>query len=152
SQPVVRDPDRGAQPAEARRRGVEELTRRVEAAGKRRPDRRQRVEVAGDRVEERPPVVRQRVLEPGGGIERVGELEELGGIEPAAARRPLDGGPDVVRGADPDSWPLGQERTRLVRLVEAARDEDRVALGQERLGQTARRREGGLLRESVADE
>ena len=32
-----------------------------------------------------------------GGVERVGDLEELGRVEPAAAGRPLDRRPDVVR-------------------------------------------------------
>ena len=89
-QPVVGDADRGPQPAEARRRGVEQLAGRVEAAGERRADRRQRVELAGERVEQRPAVVGERRLEPGRRVERVGDLEELRGIEAAAARRALD--------------------------------------------------------------
>ena len=56
------------------------------------------------------------------------------------------GGPDAGAGT------LADEVARLVRLVEAARDEDRIALGQERLREPARRRERGLLGEPLPDE
>ena len=107
-EPVVRDADGRPQPAEARRRGVEQLAGRVEAAGEGRADRRQRVELAGERVEQRPAVVGERRLEAGGRVERVGDLEELRRIEAAAARRALDRRPDVVRAADPDAGPLAR--------------------------------------------
>ena len=59
---------------------------------------------------------------------------------------------DVVGGSDPHSRPLGQEGPGLVRLVEGAANDDRIALGDEALGQPARGRELGLLGEALADQ
>ena len=132
---VVGDADGGAQATETRRRGVEQLSDRVEAAGQRRPDRRQGMELAGERVEQRPAVVGERRLEAGGGVERVGDLEELLGVEASAACRPLNRRADVVRCPDPDARPLGQQRARLVGLVEASGDDHRVGRWLERRGQ-----------------
>jgi hypothetical protein len=151
-QPVVRDTNRRPQPAEARRRGVEQLADRVEAAGERRADGRQRMELAGERVEQRPAVVGDRRLEAGGRVERVGDLEELGGVETAAAGRALDGGTDIVRPADPDAGTFGEQGAGLVGLVEAAGDDHRVRRGFERRRQPLRRWERGRGREPLADE
>ena len=58
-QPVVGDADGRPQAAEPRRRGIEQLADRVEAARQRRAQRRQRVEVAAEVAQERPPLVGQ---------------------------------------------------------------------------------------------
>ena len=71
-----------------------------------RADRRQRVELAAQVVEQRPAVVGEDGLEPGGRVEGVGELEELARVEPASAGRPLDRRADVVGRADADAGPL----------------------------------------------
>jgi thioredoxin reductase (NADPH) len=52
-------------------------------------------------AQERPAIVGQGRREPGRRVEGLGQLEELRGLEAAAARGALDGGSDVVRRADP---------------------------------------------------
>ena len=73
------------------------------------------------------------------------------GLQAAAAGGALHPRPDVVRRADADAGALAQQRAGLVRLVEAAVDEDRVRLRLERLGEPAAGRERGQLREPGAD-
>ena len=75
-------------------------------------------------------------------------LDELGGLQPAAADRPLDGRPDVARRADADPGTLDQQRAGLVGLIEAARHDDRVVGRFEGLGKPARRRERCRLGEA----
>ena len=147
AQPVVGDPDGRAQAAEARRGGVEQLARPgrscerawTAAAGSAWSSR-PRSRSSGRRSSAR------SVPEPGGRVERLGDLEELGRFEPAAAGRPLDR-PARCRAAAPipTPGPLLEKRARLVGLVEAARDDDRVVRRLEGLGQAARRRERGRL-------
>ena len=84
AQPVVGDPDGRPQPAEPRRGRVEQLPDRVEAAGQRRAQGRQRVQVARQLAQERPAVVGEDRRQPRGRVERIGDLEELGGFQPAA--------------------------------------------------------------------
>src|SRR5690606_11814523 len=75
----------------------------------------------------------------------------LRGIQASATRGALDRRTDVVGRPDPDTWPILREGARLVGLVEAARDDDRVVRRLERLGQATRRRERGRSRQANAD-
>src|SRR6185503_1471184 len=76
-EPVERDPDGGTQAAQAWRRGVEQLPRRIERAGEGRRDRGQRMEAPAQLPEQRPARVGQVRLERGGGVERHPDIEEL---------------------------------------------------------------------------
>jgi hypothetical protein len=109
------------------------------------------VELAGEGVEQRPAVVRQRRLQPGRRIEGVGELEELARVEPASPRRPLDGRADVVRRADAGARPLAEELADLVGLVEGPGDDYRLVARLERFGEAPRRRERRRGGEALAD-
>ena len=151
AQPVVGHPDGRPQAAEPRRRRVEQLADRVEAARQRGAQGGQGMQLAAELAQQRPPLVGQRRRQPGGRVERLGDLEELGRVEPAAAGRALDRRPDVVGRPDPDARPLLDQAAGLVGLVERPRDDDRVARRLERLGQPPRRRERGGLRQPVAD-
>ena len=152
-QPVVRDADRRPQPAEARRRGVEQLADRVEAAGEGRADRRQRVELAGERVEQRPAVVGERRLEAGGRVERVGDLEELRrrrgdrraprARPPARCRATRRSRRRPARRAGP-----GSGRSRRGR----GRRSPGPTIGSSADASRSRRRERGRGREPLADE
>src|SRR5207245_10101658 len=92
-----------------------------------------------------------RRLEPRGRVEGIGELEELGRLEPTTPRRTLDRRSDVTGGADPDPGPLREQGPGLVGLVEAAGDHDRVAGWQQGVREASRRRERGLIGQAVAD-
>ena len=135
AQPVIGDADRGPQPAEAWRGGVQQLTDGVEAARQRAPDGRQRMELAPEVAQQRATLVGERRRQSGGRVERVRDGQELLRLQTAAAGRPFDGWLDVVRAADTDPGSIGQERARLIRLVEPARDDDGVGRWLERLGQ-----------------
>jgi len=152
TQPIVGDADRGPEAPESRRGGVEQLADRIEGAGQRRAQGRQGVQVLAERPEERAPLVGQARREPHGRIERGGDLEELGRLQPAAPRGSLVRRADVVGAADPDPGALLEQRSRLVGLVEAARHDHRVARRLERLGQPPRRREGGGGRQPLPDD
>ncbi len=145
AEPFVGDPDGRAQAAEARRGRVEQLADRVEAASQRGPQGRQGVEVVAELAQQRPPVVGEQRAQPGGRVERLADLEELGRFEAAAAGRPFDRRPDVGRRTDPGSRSLLEERARLIGLVESARHDDRVARRLEGLGEASRRREAGRV-------
>ena len=142
-QPVVGDPHRRAKTAEPRRRRVEHLPDRVEAAGQGRAQGRQRVQLAPEIAQERPPLVREQRGQAGRRVERGGDLEELGGFEATAAGGSLDGRPDVVRGPDAETGPFLEEGDRLVGLVEGAGDQDGVVRRVEGLGQPPRGSERG---------
>ena len=148
---VVRDPHGTAQRPEPRRRRVQQLADRVEAARQRAAQRRQRVDAATEVAQQWPALLGERRLEARGGVERLGDLEELRRVEPAAPRRAPDPRLDVVRGTDPHPGPLLEQLARLVRLVEAAGDDDRVAGRLEVLGEPPRRVERRLLGESRPD-
>jgi hypothetical protein len=109
------------------------------------------VQLPGERPQERPTVVVERGREPRGGVERVGEAEELGGFQPASPDGPFDGGPDVLGRPDADSGPLGEKGSRLIGLVQAPRDDDRVRAGLEGLCQTTAGAELRVAREALAD-
>ena len=152
-QPVVRDADGRPQPAEAGRRGVEQLADRVEAAGQGRADRRQRVELAGERVEQRPAIVGERGLR--GGRSRRACRRSRGTAPGRGGRRaPRARPPARCRAPPPIPTPARsrEQRPGLVGLVEAAGDDDRVRRRLERLRQPLRRRERGRGGEPVADE
>ena len=151
-QPVVGDPHGRAQPAQARRGGVEQLPDRIEAAGQRAAQGGQRMQFAGRARAGAFDGRRRGRREAGRRVEGLRELEELGRFEAAATDRALDRRPDVARGTDADAGPLGQERAGLIGLVEAARDDDRVVRRLQRLGQPAGRRERGRLGEPRPDE
>ena len=138
---VVGDPDRRPQATEARRGGIEQLADRVEAAGQGRAQRRQRMQVLADLAQEWPPLVCEQRGEARGGVERVGDLQELGRLQAPAPCRTLDRGTDVVRAADSEPGPLLEQGEHLIRLVESAGHDDPVARRLERLGELARWRE-----------
>ena len=110
------------------------------------------MELAPELAQERASLVGEGRREAHGGIERIDDLEELGGIEPAAASRPFHGRTDVVRGADPDAGPFLDERPRLVRLVETARHDHGIGRRLEGLRQPVRRRELRGRRQPLPDE
>jgi hypothetical protein len=110
------------------------------------------VELAAEIAQQRPPLVGERRGEPGRRIERVGDPEELLGLEAAAASCSVEQRRDVVRPADADARSIAQERARLVRLVELAGDDDRVGGRLQALGEPARRRERGGVGQPLADE
>jgi hypothetical protein len=105
------------------------------------------VDTSPEVAKQRPAVVRERRLEAGGGIEGLGDLEELRRVEPAATRGAPDPGLDVVRGSDPHAGAFLQQLPGLVGLVEPARDDHGVARWLQSLGEAARRVERGLLGE-----
>ena len=150
-EPLVGDPHGRAQAAEARRGGIEQLADRIEAAGERGPQGRERVEVAAEVAQEWPAFIGEQRPEAGRGVERLGDLEELGGFQPPATGRALDRGADVARRPDPGAGPLLEEGPRLVRLVEPAGHDDRVIRWFEGLGQALGGRERGGRREPRPD-
>ena len=150
-EPVVRHAHRRPEPAQPRRRGVEQLADRIEAAGQRRADRGQRMQLAAEVAEQRPPLVGKRRGEPRRRVERLRDLEEVGRIETTAPSGALDPRPDVVRRPDPDPRPILEQRPSLVGLVEAARHDHRLARRLEPLGQPTRRTELGQSGEALAD-
>ncbi len=149
---VVRDADRGPQPAEPGRCGVEQLPDRVEASRQRAADGRQRMELVTELAQQRPALVGERRRQPRGRIEGVGDRQELFRIEPPATDRAFDRRADIMRRTDAHTRVVRQERPRLVGLVELARDDDRIRRRLERLGQPTRRWERGGRRQPVADE
>ena len=151
-QPVVGHPDRGAQAPEPRRGRVEHLADRVEAARERAPDRRQGMQLSTEVAQQRSPLVGQGRRKPRGRVERLGELEELGGIEATAAGRSFDRRADVMGRPDPDARSLLEQRPRLIGLVELAGHDDRVGRRLEGFRQPARRRERRGSREPLANE
>ena len=151
AEPVVGDPDRSAQGAQARRGGVQELARRVEAAQQRAPQRGQRMEPPAEVAQERPALLGERRGQPCGGVEGVGDPDELLRVEPAAARRTTHPRIDVVGGTDAHAGPFLEQGPGLVRLVEPAADDDLVAGRDEGLREAPGRVEGGLFRQPGAD-
>ena len=146
AEPIEGDADGGAQAAEAGRGRVEQLARRVERAGEGRADRRQRVELAAELALERPPrvgEVRFRARRRHRGWTRRRGTAAASRRPPRAARSIA--GPMSRAPGDPDARPLLDERARLVGLVEAPRDEDRI-----RLRARAPRRDGGSGRTRCA--
>ena len=109
------------------------------------------MELPAELALERPARVGEVRLQPRRGGEGRPDVQELLGIEPAAARRALDCRADVTGAGDADPGPLLDQRPGLVRLVQAARHEDGVRFGHERLGETAARTERGPLRQPGAD-
>ena len=140
-EPVVGDPDRRPEPAEPRRRGVEQLADRVEAARERRAQRGQRVELAAELAEQRPPLVGERRREPRRRVERLGDLEELG--RHRAGRR--------GRRARPPGRCRGRRRSRPSAAPRGARAPGRSRRGRaptitgslDGSSASARRRDGG---------
>ncbi len=149
---VVRHAHGRAQATQAWRGRVEQLTDRIEAAGQRAADGRQGMELATEVAQQCAALVRERRGESRGRVQGVGDLEELAGIEPSAARGALDRGADVVGAADPDPGSLLEQRADLVGLVELAGDDDRVRRRLERFGESAGWRERGGVGEPLADE
>ncbi len=126
AEPVVGDADRRSQAAQTRRCRVQQLTGRVEGSGQRAPQRRQPMQLAAQLPQERPAFVGERSGQARGGVEGLGDLQELGRVQPAAASRPVHSRPDVVRGSDADAGAFHEERSRLVGLVQAPGDEHRI--------------------------
>ena len=151
-QAVVGDPHGAPQPAQPRRRGVQELADRVEAAPQRAAQGRQRVEAAAKVPQERPPFLGQGGRKPRGGLERLHDLHELLRVEAPAAHGPTHPGVDVMRSPDADPRPVLEQGTRLVGLVEAAGDDEGVRRGNQGLGHLAGRIERGLLGQAGANQ
>ena len=93
------------------------------------------MELPGERMEQRPAIISERGLESGRRVEGVGQLQELHGVEAAAADRAFDRRADVVGRSDTDAGTFREERPGLIGLVEATGDEDRVALGEQGVGE-----------------
>src|SRR5512135_2080617 len=93
------------------------------------------MQLAAEVAEQRAALVGERGREASRRIERLGDPEELRWIETPAARGTLGPRPDVVGRPDADAGAVHEERPGLVRLVEAPRDEHRVAAGDEGLGE-----------------
>ncbi len=136
-QPVVGHADAGPKAAQPGGSRVEQLAQRIETASQRAAQSRQAVEIARQGVQQGPPVVLEVRGEAARRVQRVGDLEELGRVEPSAAHRALNRRPDVVRAADPDPRSLREQRPGLVRLVESPGDDDRIRRRLERLGGAA---------------
>ncbi len=96
------------------------------------------MEVTRQLAKERPAVVGEDRRQARRRIERLGDLEELGWVQPAAADRPPDRRADVAGRPDPGPRPLLEEVTGLVRLVEPAGHDHRVARWLQRFGQPPR--------------
>ena len=152
SQPVVGDANGGTQSTEPRGGRVEHLPDRIEAARQRRSQRRQRVQFASQLVEEGAPIVDEDGGQPRRRIEGLGKLEELERLQAAATGRPLDPRPDVARRADADARPVLDQRPRLVRLVEAAGDHDRIGARARAPRPDAAMAEGGRVGQPGTDQ
>ena len=151
AQPVVGDPDRGAQAAQPGRGRVEQLADRIEAAGQARLEGRQRVELARELAQQRPAFLGQDPGQPAGRLEGLGDLEEVGRIQAAAPGCPLDPRPDVVGRADPGAGALAQQPPGLVGLVQAPAH-DRGLVGRlEGLGEAPAGSEAGVVGEARPD-
>ena len=109
------------------------------------------MQLATEIAQERSALVGEDRREAGRGVERLRDLEELGGLEAPAADRPVDRRSDVACRADPCAGSLLEEVAGLVGLVQAAGDDDRVARRFQRLGQTTPGRERGRRREARPD-
>ena len=110
------------------------------------------MELAPEVPQQRAPLVGERRGEARGGIERVGDAEELLRLEATAACCAVDPGSDVVRPTDTDARSLAEQRSCLVGLVELSPDDDRVRRWLERLGHPLGRRERGRRRKPLANE
>ena len=99
------------------------------------------MEVLAKVAQERPPLVSEGCRQARRGVEGVGDLEEMSGVQAPAAGRPLDPRADVVGRADADARTLDEQGARLVGLLEAPSDDDPVVGGLDRLGQPPPRRE-----------
>ena len=95
AQPLVRDPHRAAQAAQRRRGRVEQLPRRIEAQLQAVAQRGKRGDPARELVEQRALLLPERVCQAPGGDQRPQHVQQLGGIQPAAARRASDRRTDV---------------------------------------------------------
>ena len=89
--------------------------------------------------------------EEAGGAQRLGDLEQVRGGQPAPAPGSLQRLPHVARPADARLRLLGQQARRLVGLVVQQPHVDGVGQRDGRLGQLARRREGGQRGELLDD-
>ena len=151
-QAVVGDPDRGPQPAEPRRGGVEQLADRIEAARQRRAEGRQRVELRA-RARAAAAAARRRGTSPGAPSRRASRRSRGTATARAGRRGPRARSPARCRAPPPmpDPRALLEQAARLVGLVELARDDDRIARRLERLGEPPRRRERRVRRQPGAD-
>ena len=151
-QPLVGQPGCPPEPSEARRCRVEQLPDRIERSLQGGPERRQAVQIPGKRAEQGAAVAGERVAQPRPRFERGGDGGELRRVQAPAARRPPDGGPDVVGAPDPRLRLLREELARLRRLVQPDLDEHPVGRRQQGGREAATGLEPGCGRQPVADE
>ena len=152
SEPVVGDPDGAPKGPEPRRRGVQQLSGRVERPGERGPHRGEGMELAGEVPEERPAILGEGRPKPRRRLDRVGDLEELGRVEPATARRAVHGRGDVVRRADADARALLEQGPRLVGLIQTTCHDHKVCTREKCFRQPPARPERGQAGEPVAND
>ena len=151
-QAVIGDADRATETSEPRRGRVEQLAGRVEAALEGIAQVRKSVDLSGQVSQQRTAVAAQGVAEARRRLQSYGDVEEVRRVQPAAAHRPLDPGPDVLAAADTCAGVPGDKRPSLRRLLQASGDDDRLGGGLQRLGETAARRESRGCRQTRPDE
>ena len=134
TQSVVGDAHGGPQATQTRRRGVEELSHRIETPSQRGAERRQRMQVTAKVAQQRPTLVRQDGRQASGRVERVGDREEVRRFQATAPDRSFDGRADIVGAADADIGTLLEQGEGLIGLVERSGDDDRVRRRLQRLG------------------
>ena len=137
AKPFVGDLHRPAKSAEPWRCRVEQLPGGVEAARQNAAQAGESVNLARQIAQKRPSVAAQRLTEPRGRLQRVGDLQEVRRVQPSAACRPLDPRRDVLCAADTGARMLADERTRLRRLLDTPAHDHGVGGGLQRLGQAA---------------
>src|SRR6185436_5227062 len=112
----------GAEPAESRGRGVQQLAGGIEGTREGGADRGQRMEARPELAQQRPARLGEMRLEGPGGLKGRPDVQELLGVQTSRARGALDRRPDVARAHDADPRSLLEEGARLIRLVEATLD------------------------------
>ena len=152
AQPVIGDPDGLTQATQAWRSRIQELADRVEAAAEGALEGRQRMELLAKLAQERAALLGQDRSEPAGRLEGLGDLDEVGRIQPATPARPLNPGSDVVGRADPSRGSLAQQATGLVRLIERPSDQDRLVRRFEGIGEPPARAKAGVIGQACPDQ
>jgi hypothetical protein len=84
------------------------------------------VDLPAEFMQDRPSIVRQRFDEPGGCFERCGDVEKVPRVEPATAHGTIQRRPYVLASGYARSGMAGDERAGLRRLLQAARNYDRI--------------------------
>src|SRR5450830_927360 len=109
SQPVVGDPDRASEPAQARRCRVGHLAGWVEAAVQDAPEARLRVDLARQVAQKGPAVAAERLAKTGRAFQGLGDVQEVARLQATAPNRALDPRQDVFAAADAGAGMLSHE-------------------------------------------